>query len=150
MIRYLSTPIGTLRVESDGPVVAIHFDDRSAGERCDDDAVVRQLHEYFVGDRESFDFDANPQGTEFQRKVWDEVARIPYGETRTYRDIAEALGDPNLVRAVGAANGANPLPIVIPCHRVIGADGRLTGYAGGLERKRWLLAHESPQGELEF
>ena len=106
--------------------------------------VVAQLHEYFDGKRTSFSFPINPTGTEFQRKVWQELLNIPYGATCSYLELSKKLGDPKAVRAVAAANGKNPLWIAIPCHRVIGSDGSLTGYAGGLWRKKWLLSHENP------
>jgi methylated-DNA-[protein]-cysteine S-methyltransferase len=102
----------------------------------------RQIHEYFEGRRRIFDLSFDLRGTEFQTKVWTVVARIPYGQTVSYGEIAHLIGKPKAVRAVGAANGANPISIIIPCHRVIGADGSLTGYGGGLKNKRWLLAHE--------
>ena len=104
--------------------------------------AVRQLRAYFAGSLRSFDLPLDLVGTEFQRRVWIELTRIPYGETRSYRDVARAIGAPNAVRAVGAANGANPVPIVVPCHRVIGAGGKLVGYGGGLPLKRRLLALE--------
>lgn len=102
-----------------------------------------QLHEYFAGTRTAFALPLAPAGTPFQQRVWDALARLPYGETASYAAVARALGDPGAVRAVGAANGRNPLAVVVPCHRVVGADGSLTGYAGGLDRKRWLLRHEA-------
>jgi methylated-DNA-[protein]-cysteine S-methyltransferase len=105
-------------------------------------AAVRQLGEYFGGDRTAFDLDLAPQGTAFERRVWEELLAIPYGETRSYGEIARAIGRPEAARAVGAANGRNPIPIVIPCHRVLGASGALTGFGGGLDTKRWLLEHE--------
>ena len=101
-----------------------------------------QLNEYFAGARREFDLPLAPKGTPFQKAVWAEMCRIPYGETRTYGQLAQAIGSPKAVRAVGLANGANPVGVVVPCHRVIGSDGSLTGYGGGLERKRWLLTHE--------
>jgi methylated-DNA-[protein]-cysteine S-methyltransferase len=103
---------------------------------------VRQLEEYFAGRRRVFHLKLDLRGTDFQKSVWSEVARIPFGRTATYGDIAHLLGRPSASRAVGAANGANPVSIIIPCHRVIGAGGALTGYGGGLSRNRWLLAHE--------
>jgi len=103
---------------------------------------MAQLNEYFHGGRKSFDLPLAPEGTPFQQAVWKELLRIPFGQTRSYGDVAKRLGRPTLTRAVGAANGANPIPIIIPCHRVIGADGSLTGYGGGLEIKSKLLAHE--------
>jgi len=108
--------------------------------------AARQLHAYFAGSLRRFDLPLDLAGTEFQRRVWMELTRIPYGETRSYQDVARAVGAPNAVRAVGAANGANPIPIVVPCHRVIGAGGKLVGYGGGLPLKRRLLALE--RGEL--
>ncbi len=105
--------------------------------------VVRQLSEYFEGSRHRFELALAPAGSEFQQRVWDRVLRIPYGTTRSYGEIARDLGDIGLARAVGAANGANPIPIIIPCHRVIGADGSLVGYGGGLAVKRRLLELEA-------
>lgn len=102
----------------------------------------RQIREYFEGRRRVFALSLDLRGTDFQKKVWTAVARIPYGQTVSYGEIAHLVGKPKAVRAVGAANGANPISIIIPCHRVIGADGSLTGYGGGLKNKRWLLAHE--------
>ena len=105
---------------------------------------VYQLNEYFEGNRQQFDLQLNPEGTTFQKTVWDALLTIPYGKTLSYLDLSKKLGDVKAIRAVANANGKNPLWIVIPCHRVIGSDGSLTGYAGGLHRKQWLLEHESP------
>lgn len=105
---------------------------------------VFQLQEYFNGQRNHFDFKLNPQGTDFQQRVWQELLNIPFGKTMSYLDLSKKLGDVKAIRAVASANGRNPLWIVVPCHRVIGTDGSLTGYAGGLWRKKWLLEHESP------
>ncbi|MBU3010229.1 methylated-DNA--[protein]-cysteine S-methyltransferase [Polaribacter vadi] len=105
---------------------------------------VTQLEEYFKGERASFNLTVNPKGTSFQKKVWKALLDIPYGKTRTYLQQSKFLGDIKAIRAVASANGKNPLWIVIPCHRVIGSDGSLTGYAGGIWRKKWLLAHENP------
>lgn len=105
---------------------------------------VHQLNEYFEGKRTHFDLQLNPEGTIFQNRVWDELKTIPYGKTISYLELSKQLGDVKAIRAVANANGKNPLWIVIPCHRVIGSDGSLTGYAGGLHRKQWLLEHESP------
>lgn len=107
-----------------------------------DDAFL-QLQEYFQGKRKSFDLPLNPQGTEFQKKVWAELCNIPYSQTRTYKEIAQAIGHPKAARAVGMANNRNPIPIIIPCHRVIGASGSLIGYAYGVEMKKRLLDLES-------
>ncbi|HAS8475547.1 TPA: methylated-DNA--[protein]-cysteine S-methyltransferase [Vibrio vulnificus] len=103
----------------------------------------QQLEQYFSGQRQQFDLPLAAQGTEFQQKVWQALTLIPYGQTCSYQDLANAIGNPKAVRAVGLANGKNPISIVVPCHRVIGKNGKLTGYAGGLERKQQLLALES-------
>lgn len=104
--------------------------------------AVRQLSEYFAGKRREFDLPLRLQGTAFQQRVWRELTEIPYGETWSYGQLAKRIDKPSASRAVGLANGRNPISILVPCHRVIGADGSLTGYGGGLERKQWLLAHE--------
>jgi methylated-DNA-[protein]-cysteine S-methyltransferase len=104
--------------------------------------TARQLEEYFTGARREFELPLEMEGTEFQKRAWRNLLTIPYGETRSYGEQAKLIGNPNASRAVGLANGRNPIPIVVPCHRVIGANGSLTGFGGGLERKRWLLAHE--------
>ncbi|GAA4802882.1 methylated-DNA--[protein]-cysteine S-methyltransferase [Litoribaculum gwangyangense] len=108
-----------------------------------EDCVI-QLNEYFQGIRKQFDLKLNPEGTDFQKKVWDILLKIPYGNTISYLELSKQLGDVKAIRAVANANGKNPLWIIIPCHRVIGTDGSLTGYAGGLHRKQWLLEHENP------
>jgi len=105
---------------------------------------VLQMEEYFAGDRTEFDLKLNLQGTDFQKSVWRELLNIPYGKTRTYLEQTKKIGDPKAIRAVASANGKNPIWIIVPCHRVIGSDGSLTGYAGGIWRKKWLLEHESP------
>ena len=150
-----SSPIGDLRiVERDGSISAIEFtpfrppaDGRPLGARDDAHPVlaetVRQLTGYFARDLKEFDLPLAPQGTDFQQRVWEQLRLIGYGETASYGQIAGRLGMTNAAsRAVGLANGRNPVPIVIPCHRVIGADGSLTGYAGGMERKQRLLSLE--------
>jgi methylated-DNA-[protein]-cysteine S-methyltransferase len=144
---YIQSPIGIAEIRGDiSGVSSISFIDQ--GERSLTIPVqlqecVDQLQEYFNGQRNYFDFKINPQGTNFQQKVWQELLNIPFGKTISYLDLSKKLGDTKAIRAVASANGKNPLCIVIPCHRVIGADGSLTGYAGGLWRKKWLLAHES-------
>lgn len=140
------SPVGDIRLEyEDGAVTAL----KNAGADVKADApneltelVFRQLDEYFVGTRRTFDFPYRLHGTPFQQKVWAALRDIPYGETRSYKDIAEAIGRPKAFRAVGMANHANPIFIVIPCHRVIGASGSLVGYGGGLEMKKALLELE--------
>jgi methylated-DNA-[protein]-cysteine S-methyltransferase len=152
MWTVMPSPVGDLRiVERDGAIVAIEFspflppaDGRPLGDRRDDLPVLadarRQLEAYFAGDLTVFDLPLAPVGTDFQRRVWDQLRGIGYGDTASYGEIAARLGRSNAAsRAVGLANGRNPIPIVIPCHRVIGANGTLTGYAGGVERKQVLL-----------
>ncbi|HEX9161414.1 MAG TPA: methylated-DNA--[protein]-cysteine S-methyltransferase [Thermoanaerobaculia bacterium] len=145
MHSILSTPIGELTiVEDDGALVEIHFgrrDGAAIARRATE--VHRQLEQYFAGERKTFDLPLAPRGTAFQLSVWSELQRIAYGQTRSYADIARAIGRPAAVRAVGAANGANPIPIVIPCHRVIGSNGALTGFGGGIDIKRRLLDFEA-------
>lgn len=147
--RWMDTPIGGLRLHAHADLLtAIDFDASPRGGRVSNpvlDEAERQLAEYFAGTRTGFDLPLASEGTEFQKKVWSELGRIPYGETATYGDIARRLGyEPVISRAVGVANASNPLPIVVPCHRVIGSDGKLTGYAGGIARKQALLELEQP------
>ena len=139
------SPVGDLqlRADADGRLTGLYLRHDGAGGDGPFDAAREQLDAYFAGDLEEFDLPLALHGTEFQRRVWDELARIPFAETISYKELALRLGDPKLVRAVGLANGRNPVSIVIPCHRVIGADGTLVGYGGGLDRKRWLLDHEA-------
>lgn len=154
MWTVIDTPIGPLRLVGDGTALtAIDFSPFSEhdviGEQADDDPVLgtaaAQLAEYFAGGRTVFDLPLAPAGTQFQRRVWDELVKIGYGDTASYGEIAHRLGLTNAAsRAVGAANGRNPIPIVVPCHRVIGANGTLTGYAGGIRRKQLLLDLERP------
>ena len=145
--RWLNSPVGGLRIHaSAGLITAIEFDAEPVGcPRRDPllDQAERQLTEYFASERTEFDLPLAKDGTEFQVKVWNELRKIPYGETVSYADIAKRLGyDPSVSRAVGVANGANRLSIVVPCHRVVGTGGSLTGYAGGIDRKVKLLALE--------
>lgn len=139
------SPIGDLTlVNTDGVLSALHMGDpgRAAiGERTTAgfEQVVEELTAYFAGERRAFTVPTAARGDDFRLRVWAELVRIPYGETRSYGDVARALGNPALARDVGVANARNPIAIIVPCHRVIGADGSLTGYGGGLERKRYLL-----------
>jgi methylated-DNA-[protein]-cysteine S-methyltransferase len=140
------SPVGDLQLHADaeGRLTGLYLrHDGSAAGDGPFDAAREQLDAYFAGELEAFELPLAPHGTPFQLRVWDELTRIPYAETISYKQLALRLGDQKLVRAVGLANGRNPLSIVIPCHRVIGADGSLVGYGGGLERKRWLLDHEA-------
>ena len=158
----MSSPLGELTlVAEDGALVGClmalpHRDasDASLGEPAEArgaDPVLRdaatQLREYFAGERTEFALPLAPKGDEFQQKVWALLCEIPYGQTRSYGQLARALGDVNLSQAVGWANGRNPISIIVPCHRVIGADGSLVGYAGGLDRKRFLLSLEEPPAD---
>lgn len=150
MMEYFDTyfsPIGLIVIYSDGSLITrISFSENEmkSAQSCRilKDAFI-QMDEYFDGTRIDFDIPINPQGTDFQKKVWSELIGIPYGQMVSYKDIALKTGDVNNVRAVGTANGKNPIAIVIPCHRVISTNGKLTGYAGGIWRKKWLLNHES-------
>jgi methylated-DNA-[protein]-cysteine S-methyltransferase len=160
----LDTPLGPLRVEVDAEGALVHValpqarrprapavDARHRPARLD--AVRTQLRAYFDGRLQRFELELRPQGTPFQLEVWQALRDIGYGATESYAGLAERIGRPRAVRAVGAANGANPLPIVVPCHRVIGADGSLTGFAGGIDAKRWLLQLErrhAPAPALEL
>ena len=139
------SPVGDLQLHADaeGRLTGLYTRHDDAGGDGPFDAVREQLDAYFAGELEAFDLPLAPHGTDFQMRVWDELARIPFAETISYKELALRLGDQKLVRAVGLANGRNPISIIIPCHRVIGADGTLVGYGGGLERKRWLLDHEA-------
>jgi methylated-DNA-[protein]-cysteine S-methyltransferase len=155
----IDSPIGELTlVASDGVLSGIYFPGHwhmpapevfgTRSERGFEQAR-RQLSEYFVGERTEFELTTTVAGEDFQRRVWELIDRIPYGQTTTYGEMAHELGDPALAREVGAAVGRNPLSIVVPCHRVVGKDGKLTGYAGGLERKRFLLELEGAGARVE-
>ena len=147
--QHLDTPIGTLRLASNGTqLLEIEFEGQYNNDVVEaSDAVLvncaHQLTDYFAGKRQRFELALWTKGTPFQQAVWDALADIPYGELRSYKDIAHSINNPAAVRAVGAASGRNPLPIVVPCHRVIGSNGSLTGFAGGLETKRVLLQLEA-------
>jgi methylated-DNA-[protein]-cysteine S-methyltransferase len=154
----LPSPVGELLLTaSESAITGIYFPshDRVPKDRAgwqEDDGrgsasevlarASQQLTEYFAGRRTTFDLPLDPSGTAFQRRVWDALRTIPYGTTTSYGEMARRLGDVRATRAVGAANGSNPIPIVVPCHRVVGSKGELTGFGGGLDRKRWLLEHE--------
>ena len=140
------SPVGDilLRADDEGRLTELYL--RHDGARDTGgpfDAVREQLDTYFAGELETFDVPMALHGTPFQQRVWEQLTRIPFGETISYSELARRLGDTKLVRAVGLANGRNPISIIVPCHRVIGADGSLVGYGGGLERKQWLLEHEA-------
>jgi len=160
-----TSPIGEIVFAvRDGQVCALGFSEQVPRKRtflerrfgrvefhevADPAGVVTRLRQYFAGDANALAAIAvDTGGTPFQQRVWEELRRIPAGQTVSYADLATKIGAPTAVRAVGAANGSNPVALIVPCHRVIGSNGQLTGYGGGIDRKRWLLAHESAQGEL--
>ena len=148
---YFHSPLGWIEIQaSHNAVSSLIFCDEQKNEECTDTSgseilteCVRQLDDYFRGRLSKFDLPVKQEGTAFQQNVWNALTSIPFGQTVSYGDVAKMLNHPRAVRAVGAANGSNKVWIVVPCHRVIGANGSLTGYAGGIERKKWLLAHEA-------
>lgn len=147
---FIQTPLGIIAVKGDHEgltAVSVLDDDTIVPSRSIPDSLtgaVAQLHAYFDGTLQAFQLPLNPKGTDFQKRVWQELMNVPYGKTISYQELSLRMGDAKAIRAVAAANGQNPLLIVVPCHRIIGRDGSLTGYAGGLWRKKWLLEHESP------
>lgn len=168
MTRYdvMSSPVGDLMLAAtDTHLIAVRFAPhsdaeaegngwtRATGGTLADEILQQtkeQLEEYFAGERTAFHLPLAPRGTHFQLEVWSSLRTIPFGGTISYGELARRIGDPKAMRAVGAANGRNPIPIIVPCHRVIGADGSLTGFGGGIDRKRWLLEHEGAARELEL
>ena len=147
---YYDSPLGTLPLTGDGQALTGLYTEQHGRKPTElgprDDAGFAQVHaqldEYFAGERDDFDLPLNAPGTAFQRAVWQALRQIRYGSTMTYRQVAEQVGSPKAVRAVGSANSRNPISIIVPCHRVVGSDGKLIGYAGGFHAKRWLLDHE--------
>lgn len=150
-VAHYKSPIGNLEIKGNkNGIQSIYFID----DDCNPEFVsgscsielqncIEQLDEYFNGNRTSFNLKLNPKGTDFQQQVWKELLKIPFGKTQSYLEQSKALGNVKAIRAVASANGKNPISIIIPCHRIIGSDGSLTGYAGGIWRKKWLLEHES-------
>jgi methylated-DNA-[protein]-cysteine S-methyltransferase len=163
---YVESPIGRLMLTSNGVAITglymnLYRNKPTKLPALDGDWVnnatidplpkaIRQLNEYFAGTRREFDLPLSMDGTEFQRRVWRELTKIPFGKTWSYGQLAKRIGNPNGSRAVGLANGRNPIAIIVPCHRVIGANGSLTGFGGGIDRKEWLLAHEGRPGTREL
>ncbi|WP_209400932.1 methylated-DNA--[protein]-cysteine S-methyltransferase [Pseudozobellia sp. WGM2] len=149
-IAYIQTPLGVAKLEGDSDgissITVLDDTDILPSQQVPDTLknAVGQLIEYFNGGRTEFTLKLNPLGTDFQKRVWNALSKIPFGKTVSYLDLSKTLGDVKAIRAVASANGKNPLWIIVPCHRVIGSDGSLTGYAGGLPRKKWLLEHENP------
>ncbi len=150
---YYQSPIGNIEIVADSDsVVELSFTDEKGTDLAADapeilKEALKQIEEYFQGSRRSFTLKLNAQGTEFQKKVWQQLTQVPYGKTAGYGDIALAVGNHKASRAVGGANNKNRIAIVIPCHRIVGADGSMTGYAGGIWRKEWLLQHEKTHKE---
>lgn len=152
---YIQTPLGIVLIKGDengiSSVSVLDSDEKVSNvipgvlQDC-----VYQLQEYFNGKRQEFSLQLNAEGTDFQKKVWNLLVEIPFGETTSYLELSRKLGDEKAIRAVASANGKNPLWIIVPCHRVIGSNGSLTGYAGGLWRKKWLLDHENPPAQLSL
>ena len=153
--RVLPTPLGALMIcgDREGLTKVEFCDEELNSEPVSNpliDRAVAQLEEYFDGQRRTFDLPLKPDGSEFQHRVWKQLQAVGCGDTASYGAIAVAVGKPTASRAVGAANGRNPIAIIVPCHRIIGSNGTLTGYAGGLDRKRWLLAHEQRMTNVDF
>lgn len=151
----MKTPLGTAVIEGDEKGISsilISEETFQPSKEIPDSLrePVKQLQEYFDGERTNFELKLNPEGTQFQKQIWQELQHIPFGQTTSYFELSKKYGDIKAIRAVAAANGKNPLWIVVPCHRVIGSDGSLTGYAGGLWRKKWLLEHEQPVKQQSF
>ncbi|MFD2825167.1 methylated-DNA--[protein]-cysteine S-methyltransferase [Leeuwenhoekiella polynyae] len=146
---FVDSPLGTLLIQGDeSGLQRVEFIDEKIPQSENIPVALQQavfqLTNYFDGKRKSFNLKLNPQGTDFQKRVWLQLAQIPFGKTISYLQMAKDLGDPKVIRAAASANGKNPIAIIIPCHRVIGSDSSMTGYAGGIWRKKWLLEHESP------
>lgn len=147
---FINTPVGVLEVKgSEEGISSVLFstlEETEVSQKIPQELeeAVLQLQEYFKGKRREFSLKLSPEGTDFQKRVWVQLQEIPFGKTTSYQQMANTLGDPKVIRAAASANGKNPISIIIPCHRVIGSDGSLTGYAGGLHRKKWLLEFENP------
>ena len=158
--KIIESPIDPLLLVSDGDALTgLYLDVEKNMSRLDEQwkenktpfkPVIEQLNAYFSSELTEFNVDIKMSGTDFQKNVWSALKTIPYGETASYKTIAEKIQSPKAMRAVGLANGKNPISIIVPCHRVIGANGSLTGYSGGLQRKKWLLAHEMKNSNEEF
>ncbi len=146
--HYFESPLGPIEIKGDENAIhSVSFDLQPNGNAENSNAIIaecrKQLEEYFTGTRKKFDLKLNPIGTFFQSSVWNQLLEVPYANTASYLDLAKKVGDEKSVRAVGAANGKNPIAIIIPCHRIVGSNNSLVGYAGGLWRKQWLLEHEA-------
>lgn len=149
------SPVGSIEViATDKNILSLYFRENTGGEPAKPNALLEecmeQLREYFEGKRQDFDLPLEPSGTDFQLRVWKELLKIPFGTTISYLELARRLGGEKCIRAAGSANGKNPVSVIIPCHRVIGKNGKLIGYGGGLWRKKWLLQHEFRNSSLKF
>jgi methylated-DNA-[protein]-cysteine S-methyltransferase len=153
-LAYYSSPVGELEIRSDGDAITLvgFLRDEKQSEKSTPiiETCIQELDEYFYQGRKFFDINIKLIGSEFQQKVWKELTEIPYGKTTHYGDIAYKVGDPKAAQAVGLANNQNPIAIIVPCHRVIGKDGGMVGYGGGLDKKTWLLRHEGSLNQLEL
>ena len=151
---YYDSPLGLIEIQAtEKGVRSVNFADEKIFTEVKNDintVVLQQLKEYFNKKRTDFDVPLDFDGTDFQKRVWAELVKVPFGKTKSYMDISRALGDVKAIRAVGMANGSNKIAIIVPCHRIIGSDGSLTGYAGGLHRKKWLLEFETPPIQQEL
>ena len=151
---YYSSPLGLMEIQATAlGLRAANFANEkilTEVENMYNQLAIKQLDAYFNGEVKNFDLPLDLEGTDFQKRVWNELLKIPFGKTKSYMDIARAIGDPKTIRAVGMANGSNKIAIIVPCHRVIGSDGSLTGYAGGMARKKWLLEFETPPIQQEL
>jgi methylated-DNA-[protein]-cysteine S-methyltransferase len=151
---YWQSPMGLIEIQaSEEGLRAVSFVEERIFEEVENthnQLTINQLQEYFDQKRKDFDLIYDLEGTDFQKRVWLELLKIPFGKTKSYMDVAVALGDPKVIRAAASANGANKIGIIIPCHRVIGSDGSLTGYAGGLDKKKWLLEFENPSKQVSL
>ena len=151
---YYDSPLGLIEIQAtEGGVRSVNFADEKIFTEVKNEIntfVWQQLDEYFNKKRTIFDVPLDFDGTDFQKRVWSELVKVPFGKTKSYMDISRALGDVKAIRAVGMANGSNKIAIIVPCHRIIGSDGSLTGYAGGLHRKKWLLEFETPPIQQEL
>jgi len=144
---YCQSPLGLLEIKSnESGIISIRFIDEEFIQKENNNQfiiqTIEELSEYFTNKRIKFTIPTCPEGTPFQKKVWNQLSEIPFGKVKSYKEIALEIGDIKSIRAVGGANGRNPIPIIIPCHRVIGSNGDLTGFSGGIDRKKWLLSHE--------
>ena len=153
-VQYIQTPVGLLEISADDTsITSVYFANEKTKKENPSSLTnlcATQLKDFFDGKRNDFTLPLRPAGTTFQIQVWNELQKIPFGKTISYKELAKRLGDEKKIRAAGTANGRNPIPIIIPCHRVIGSDGSLVGYGGGLDKKKWLLEFESGNKQAQL